>query len=109
MKKETRNEVIINVNYIKSINFDGGEILNFAPSNYTNTFLYDELEMGELYYQRPLMKITTETECITLSFADDAPAIEMYTQLRAKLSSGTDHSFFWIDINSPLYRVAHTL
>lgn len=109
MDKNTRNELIINVNYIKSVNFDSGEMLNFAPSNYTNKFLYDELEIGDLYYQRPLMKITTEDEKITLSFADDAPAIEMYVQLKAKLSSGTEHPFFWIDLNSPLYRVAHTL
>ena len=109
MDKNTRNELIINVNYIKSVNFDSGEMLNFAPSNYTNKFLYDELEIGNLYYQRPLLKIATECETITLSFTDDAPASELYAQLKAKLSSGTERPFFGIDINSPLYRVAHTL
>ena len=109
MDKNTRNELIINVNYIKSVNFDSGGMLNFAPSNYTNKFLYDELEIGNLYYQRPLLKIATECETITLSFTDDAPASELYAQLKAKLSSGTERPFFWIDTNSPLYRVAHIL
>lgn len=107
MEKETRNELIINVNYIKSINYDGGKMLDFVPSEYDNKYRFDAI--GEQYYQRPLMKITTEDEKITLSFADDAPAMEMYVQLRAKLSSGTEHPFFWIDLNSPLYRVAHIL
>ena len=98
--------------YIKSVNFNGGKMLNFAPSNFSNKFLYDEIEIGERYYQRPLMKITTETKCITLSFEDDAPANEMYAQLRAKLSSeqcvrfgiltSTCHSTVWHIISNKL-------
>ena len=109
MKKETRNELIINVNYIKSVNFDGGEILDFAPIGYENTFLYDELELCQKYYQRPLMKIATENETITLSFTDNTPANKMYAELKKRMASTTERPFLVIDLNSPLYRVAHTL
>ena len=107
LRQEAKNELIINVNYIKSVNFNGSEILNFVPSEYSNTFLFDCI--GKQYYQRPLMKITTENETITLSFEDDAPALEMYAKLREKMCSTSERPFFYIDINSSLYRVAHTL
>lgn len=106
MNTETRNELIINVNYIKSINYDGGTMLDFVPSEYNNHFRYDEI--GEQYYQRPLMKITTESETFTLSFADDSTALEYYMKLRGKLSS-SESPFYCIDLNSPLYRVAYFL
>jgi len=46
MEKETRNELIINVNYIKSINYDGGMMLDFIPSEYDNKYRYDAIMMA---------------------------------------------------------------
>lgn len=48
MKTGTRNEFIINLNYIKSVNFDDGKMLDFMSNAHTNVFLYDEI--GEQYY-----------------------------------------------------------
>jgi hypothetical protein len=102
----TKNELILNVNYIKSVNFDNGQMLDFTPDNYTDKFLYDEI--GGQFYKRPLLKIATECETITLSFVDNVPAEQTYADLKKKLSS-TERPFFLIDLNSTLYRVAHTL
>lgn len=109
MRTNTINELIINVNYIKNVNFDSGEMLDFAPMGYENKFLYDELELCQKYYQRPLMKIATENETITLSFTDNTPANKMYAELKKRMSSTTERPFLVIDLNSPLYRVANTL
>ena len=105
--KETRNELIINVNYIKSLTFSGGQMLDYIPMEFENKFLFDKV--GEQYYQRPLLKIVTESESITLSFEDGGDAWNIYADLKEKLSSDAGRAFFPIDLNSKLYRVAHTL
>ena len=105
--KETLDELIINVNYIKSINFSSGEMLDYTPMEFENKFLFDRI--GEQYFQRPLLKIVTESDSIILSFEEDSDARKTYADIKAKLSCDAGRAFFAIDLNSKLYRVAHTL